>query len=321
MGVFRAMQRNRHVLICLALLAVPALRADVTLRYETKTTFNPALPPQITEAMMKGMNVALPDMFTHQFRNGKIFYTQGKTNLIVNVAKKEITLLDHAGKRCATVPAAQYGDEVARAMPAVPDQAKALLGSMKAHAESAAGGTATIQGMEGDEHIITITVDAPAGQAALPAGPMVRIVMHVWIAKGSEALRVPALREVAGYNMMSMEAINPLATIEKAFQQLPGLGESLASLTKDLLTSSSGSIMLRTQMEMFMPMLAGLTGQAGGDPNASFMQITQELTQISTEPIADSVFDVPPDYKQATVAEIMQAMLPKVSAPANVNQK
>src|SRR5579872_2664410 len=133
------MQRNRHLLICLALLAAPALDADVTLRYETKTVINPSLPPQIAEGMMKTLSVSMPEMYAHQFRNGKIFYTQGKTNLIVDVEKKEITLLDTTGKRYATVPAAQYGDEIARAAPAVPDQAKALLGSMKAHVEALPG--------------------------------------------------------------------------------------------------------------------------------------------------------------------------------------
>lgn len=306
------MQRNSHLLICFALLAVPALRADVTLSYGTKTALNPALPPQIAQTMMKTLNVALPEMFAQQFRNGRIFYTQGKTNLIVDTAKKEITLVDTAGKRYATVPSAQYGDEVAHAMPEVPAQAKALLGAMKVHMETApGGGTATIQGIEAEEHSVTIAIDATAG-GPMPAGPLVRIAMHFWMAKGSEALRVPALREVAGYNIMSMDAVSPLATIETALRQFPGMGDTIAALSKDLATS--GSIMLRSKMEMVVPMLAAMTAQTGGDPNAPFATITEEVSQISTDPIADSVFQVPEGFEQATVAEILKSAVPAIPA-------
>jgi hypothetical protein len=312
------MQRNRHLLICFALLAVPALRADVTLRYETKTTLNPALPPQLTQSMMQGMSMAVPEMSAQQFRNGKVFYSQGKTNLIVDTAKKEITLLDGDGKRYATVPAAQYGDEVKQAVPEVPEQAKALLGSMKMHAEAApAGGTATIQGIEAEEHGLILTLDAPAGQGLPVSGPLARMVIHLWTAKGSEALRVQALREVTGYNLMSIEAINPIATIQKSLQIFPGMADAMTSLMKEM----GNSPMLRMRLDLFMPMMAALTGQTGGDPNAPLAQINMELSQISTDAIADSVFQVPGDYAQSTVADILKAALPKAPAPAGIQQK
>jgi hypothetical protein len=311
------MQRNCHLAICLALVAaVPSLHADVTLRYETRTTLNPSLPPQIAEVMMKSLSMTLPEMSAQQFRNGKLFYSQAKLNLIVDTAKREITMIDSLGRRYATVPADQYGSAISGSMPEVPGQARSMPGSMKIHAESAPGGaTATIQGIQAEDHALVFTIDGPTGQG-LPGGPMVRMTMHMWLAKGSEALRVQALREVSGYNLMAMEALSPVATIQKMFQQFSGMGDAFAGLQKDLI-AGGGSVMLRMQLDMFVPMMAALTGQAASDPNAPFVQITQELAQISTEAVPDSVFQVPDGYQAATVAEILQATTAGIAtAPA-----
>ena len=298
--------KRKYLSLALALLAVPALDADVTLRYETKTTLNPSLPPQIAEAMMKGLSVTLPQMSVQQFRNGKLFYSQAKVNLIVDTAKREITMVDIEGKRYATIPADQYASAVSGSTPELPAQAKSMLGAIKMHAEPAPGGaTATIQGIQAEDHALVITVDGPTGQG-LPGGPMVRMTMHMWLAKGSEALRVQALREVSGYNLMAMEALSPVATIEKMFQQFPGMGDALTGLQKDAM-AGGGSVMLRMQLDMAVPMMAALTGQAGGDPNAPMVQITQELAQMSTEAVADSVFQVPEGYQAATVGEILKS--------------
>jgi len=319
------MQRTCHfsrlkIGLALALLAVPALDADVTLRYETRTTLSPSLPPQIAEVMMKSLSVTLPEMSVQQFRNGKLFYSQAKLNLIVDTAKREITMIDIDGKRYATIPADQYGSAVSGSMPEVPAQAKSMLGSMKMHAEAAPGGaTATIQGIQAEDHALVITMDGPTGQG-LPGGPMVRMTMHMWLAKPSEALRVQALREVSGYNLMAMAALSPVATIEKMFQQFPGMGDALAGMQKDVM-AGGGSVMLRMQLDMVVPMMAALTGQTGGDPDAPMVQITQELAQMSAEAIADSVFQVPEGYQAATVAEILQATTAKVPAPVNVPSK
>ena len=235
---------------------------------------------------MKGLSVSLPGTSVQQFRNGKLFYSQAKLNMIADTTKREITMIDVDGKRYATIPADQYGSAVSSSVPEMPAQVKSMLASMKFHMESVPGGaTATIQGMQAEDHALVMTIDGPGGQG-LPAGPMARMTMHLWIAKGSEALRVEALREVAGYNLMSMEAFSPVATIQKAFQMFPGMGESFAALQKEMV-AAGGSVMLRVQLDLVMPMMAALTNQAGGDPNAPFAQITQELTLVSTEAIQD----------------------------------
>ncbi|MGO9260513.1 MAG: hypothetical protein ACLQU1_30025 [Bryobacteraceae bacterium] len=73
----RHLRLHSTALVSLTLLALPALRGDVTLRYKTKVEVNPNLPQQMTEAMAKSMNASLPPANTQQFKNGKAFYSSG----------------------------------------------------------------------------------------------------------------------------------------------------------------------------------------------------------------------------------------------------
>ncbi len=224
------MQRNIHlqrrIFIFAACVVVPALHADVTLRYESKVSLNPSLPPLMTEPMTKSMSQALPASSTQQYRNGKMFVAVGRFNAIIDLGRREITMLDPSGQRYATVPVEQYADAVAGAIPELPSQAQAMMASMKGHYESKlTGRTETIQGLEAEEREVLMTVDAPSmpglPQGALPPGPMMRMAMHVWTSKGSEALRVGALREIAGYQVLSLDMIDPMASMGNNILDFP----------------------------------------------------------------------------------------------------
>jgi hypothetical protein len=173
-----------------------------------------------------------------------MFYS-GKQTSIIDFTKQEITLLDQAGKRYATVPAEQYGDELARSMPEMPAGGKAAMAEMKGHAESkATGHMATIQGVECEEREIVMTVDLPAMPDG-PAGAMMRMAMHLWTAKASEAARVPAIGELAGYDLFSI-GMDPVTSMAKTFQQVPGFGDALSALMKEV-KSGGASVFLRMQ--------------------------------------------------------------------------
>jgi hypothetical protein len=62
------------------------------------------------------------------------------------------------------------------------------------------GRTQTIQGIEAEEREFLMSVDGPA-MANIPAGPAMNLLMEVWTAKSSETMRVPLVRELAGYNL------------------------------------------------------------------------------------------------------------------------
>ncbi|HTX36214.1 MAG TPA: hypothetical protein VME43_14390 [Bryobacteraceae bacterium] len=303
-------------LIWLTLAAAPALHADVTLHYQTVVELNPNLPPQLTGQMMKSMNVNLPKNEIVQLKNGRMFYSSGNLVSIADFTKHEITLLDPAGKRYATIPADRYADEMARAMPPMNAQSKAAMASMKGHSESrATGRTDTIQGVEGEEHEVTISVDS-AGMPNVPAGPMMRMVMHLWTAKAGEAARVPAIGELTRYDLLSFGGADPVSTMSKAFEQIPGFADTFSAFLKGL-RSGGSPVILRVQMEMFLPMLtalmqqmpAGSTPAGGFDAAGALAHITHEVSSISTDPIADSVYQIPEGYQAVPAADILKDIM------------
>ncbi|HEV3332107.1 MAG TPA: hypothetical protein VG096_14055 [Bryobacteraceae bacterium] len=305
------------ILAALTLLAIPALDADVTLRYKTEIKLNPSLPAQVIEQAMKGMNTAVPKESLLQLKGGKGFSSAGVNSTICDFPKQELTLLDPEGKRYATLPVRQYEEEMAAAMPQMPPEQKAAMAAMKSHVESkATGRTATIQGVEAEEHEVVITVEGPLMPNA-PAGPLVRVVMHLWTAKAGEAVRNQAIREMTGYSLFAVATMNPVASMEKMFQMMPGFADTFTAVYKGL-QSGGTSVILRMQMDMFMPMFGALLKQmpagaspfgASFDPNTAFVQLSQELTEISPAAVPDSVFQVPVGYTSAAAADLIHDII------------
>ncbi len=196
------------------------------------------------------------------------------------------------------------------------------MGAMKGHSQSkATGRTATIQGVEAEEREIVMTVDLPEMPGG-PTGAMMRMVMHLWTAKASEATRVPAIRELAGYKLFSIAGMDPVTSMAKTFQQIPGFGDTMSALMKEL-KSGGTSVFLRTQVEMFMPMMGAMLKQmpgspagAGFDPDAPLVHLTTELAELSTASVSDSVFQVPEGYQSVPAADILKDWVKEKMAQA-----
>ena len=317
------MRRFTYV-CCAALASFALLHADVTLRYKTDVKMNPSLPPAITQQATKGMmNGAMPTDISMQLKGGRGYSSAGATTAIVDFTKQEITLLDKEGKRYATVGVNDFASQIMAAMPAMPDQAKAMMAAMKTHAASkTTGTTTTISGVESEERQLEITIDAPA-MPNMPEGPMMRMVMHIWTAKQSEVMKNPAIRELAGYNLYSYAVMNPVGMMEKMFQQMPGFGDAFTGIVKEL-TSSGTPAVMRMQMEMYVPMIgamlkrdpqtAAMFGNFDGD--SPLMTMTQDVAELSTAAVPDSVFQIPEGYKEAPPTDILKAMFSKATAAA-----
>jgi hypothetical protein len=312
----------RHVrfpyigLICLTLAALPALRADVTLRYKSEVEMNPNLPAQILQSMMKAMDASLPKSQTMQLKQGRLVSETGTVKSITDFSKHEITFMDTAGKRYATMPSDRYADEVAKAMPQMPEEAKNAMGAMKSHVEAkATGKTATIQGVEGEERQIDITMDGPA-MPNIPAGPMMHMVMHLWTAKASEAARVPAVGEMARYDILSVGGADPVSSMAKAFNQLPGFADTFTGIFKEL-RSGGSPVVLRMQIEMYMPLMAALSmaaGNAAGAKDAPMVRLNYDLDEISAAPLPDSLFQIPEGYQSVPAADIIKDLVKEKTA-------
>jgi hypothetical protein len=308
------------------LLAIPVLRADVTLRYKTEVTMNPNLPAQMAGAMagaMKGPGSAAPRESVVRLKGGKGFYTAAGFNSIADFTTQEITLLDASTARYAKLNAGQVGKEMADAMPKMPAEASAAMASMKTDVTPAraTGRTAVIQGVETEEREIVVSITGPA-MPNMPPGPMVRMVMQLWTAKPGEILRVPAIRELTGYSLWSFATMNPAAGIEAIMKQMPGLSDVFEPIMN---ATQKGTTMMRMHTELFMPMMAamlqlmpaaGNTGGASFDPDAPLMQMNLEAVELSTEPVPDSVFLIPEGYQEAVASDVIKGVFAKIQAPA-----
>jgi hypothetical protein len=296
-------------------LTLSVAHADVTLRYKMEIKTNSALPAQIARVM--------PQEIVLRLKGGKGFSTSMGFNSIIDFTTKEMTLLDPAGKRYAKLPYDQYGEEVARAMPEMPAEARAVMPSMKTDVSPArvTGRTAVIQGVEAEEREIAVSVDGPA-MPNMPPGPMVKMVIQLWSAKPGEVLRVPAIRELTGYSLWSYTTMNPAVFMGKAMKQIPGFSDIFDPLMKEMM---KGATVLRVHMEMFMPAMAAMpqrmpagsnTSGASFDPNEPFMQMNQEVAEISTAPVPDSVFQIPEGYQEAPASDLIKDLLAKSQAAA-----
>ena len=296
-------------------LTLSVAHADVTLRYKMEFKTNSALSAQMARVM--------PQETVLRLKGGKGFSTSMGFDSIIDFTTREITLLDTAGKRYAKLPYDQYGEEVARAMPEMPAEARAAMPSMKTDISPArvTGRTAVIQGVEAEEREIVVSVEGPA-MPNMPPGPMVKMVMHLWSAKPGEVMRVPAIRELTGYSLWSYATMNPAASMGKAMKQIPGFADIFEPLMKEMM---KGATVLRVHMDMFMPVMAAMLQRmpagsnpsgASIDPNEPFMQMNQEVAELSAAPVPDSVFQIPEGYQEAPASDLIKGLLAKSQAAA-----
>jgi hypothetical protein len=297
-------------------LTLSVTRADVTLRYKMEVKANPGLSAQMAAGAMSQESVL-------RLKGGKGFSSSVGFNSIVDFAAKEVTILDTTTKRFAKMTSDQFGEEMVRAMPEISAQARASLATMKADVSPArvTGGTAVIQGVEAEEREIGISIEGPA-MPGVPSGPMVRMVVHIWSAKPGEVARVPAIRELTGYSLWSFATMNPAAGMGKMMTQIPGFPGMSEALMKEM---QKAPTVLRMHMDMFMPSMAAMLRQlpaesnplgAGFDSDAPFMQMNQELVEISAETVPDSVFRIPDGYREAPAVDLVKGMFAKSQAAA-----
>jgi hypothetical protein len=310
------MRRNSGLILLVAVLA-PVLRGDATLRYHTDIQTASGvrgMTPEALDGALRGMREMVV-----RIKGNKAYSVQGNLTSIVDLTTQDMTLMDVAHKHFATVPAGQYAQQVKGAIPAIPDQARAALASMKTNLESrSTGRTAAIQGVQSEEHEFVLTMDMalPGGPPA--TGPLMKLVMQVWTAKPEETQRLPALQEFRNYTASASSSLNPVDMIKQILGGLPGMGDSLGSMIGEI--SNQHAMMMRMHAELFMPILAAISKQGGSlppgfDPAAPLMQMTQEVAELSTDPLDDAAFQVPADYQAVSLEEVLRGAMPAPAAP------
>jgi len=305
----------RNKWIAVVVLLAPLLRGDATLRYHTdaKTAAGvPGLPAG------GGPDLAGVRDMVVRIKGNKAYSTQGNLTSIMDLTTQDMTLIDTVHKRFAKVSASQYAEQVKAAIPAMPTEARTALASMKTSVDTrSTGRTATIQGIQSEEHEFVLTMDLPPGGPP-QAGPLMKMLMQIWTAKREEAQRVPALQEFQNYTASATSTMNPMEMVKQVFSALPGLGDSFGSMIAEM--SKSGSMSMRMHTEVTMPFLSAMAQQGvplppGFDPSAPVIQMNQELVELSTDPVDGALFEIPQDYQPAALEEILKGAVAAAAEP------
>jgi TonB family protein len=274
--------------------------ADVTMHSKMDYRLGSFVPAQAAEMMNKQMSAMLGNGVTLRVKGKRSYMSSGPIITIVDGEKNTITLIDPKGKRYATTTISEYADKLKAAMPEIPEAAKQMLANMKFDVKTdKTGKTDTIKGIKAEEMLVT--VDADMGAMTM------KLEMHLWAATPDELARVPALKEIAAYMTSQATGNDPSAMASKMFAQVPGFADKMKEPMEKMMKSSSQAV-LRSEMRMIMPGSAKMMGAT--DPNEPFTDLTTDITELSTDAIPDSVFQVPQGYQEVKIEDLVQMMNP-----------
>lgn len=261
----------------------------------------------------------------------------------MDLSTVEVTLVDPESQSFATLPVKQYEEMFESAFKALPNSPANVKvpESVKVRSESrVTDRTEVIQGVQTQERELTIYHDMPAPDGAGRAGRGFKTLMRVWAAKPEEILRVPGLRELAGFDLWRSYFMNPKGMfqggsrdLEAAFEPLdrdkplalreyiatylPSIAEGIEQAWKE------GTAGWKEEWKEWVAEARKMSAKlAGGlDPSAPISEVTLELTELSSAPIDDAVFRVPEGYKAASAEDLMRKLVrPPVPAPAPPNR-
>jgi hypothetical protein len=297
----------KRILISTATAALLAanLGADVTIRYKTEIE---AAAPVPASDLGKGMSYSM------SMKGAKGLMTGSGMTVIMDLDRQQVTLLDPVHHKYATIPVSEYNDKMVAALPhpdlKMEESTKNLLAGLKTKVESQkTGRTEAIQGVNAEEREITLSMEFPVPQGVKMPDMGMKMVMQIWSAQRGEALRVPAVRELSGFNLFQRYFMNPQDMFKKF--GFPGMSDSFDSLFEEM--TKDQSVVLRTHMAMYMPGMSALLAQSGqtatAAPNAPFMEMSHEVEELSTKPVEASLFDIPKDYEAAPFEDVLKGSM------------
>lgn len=288
------MALSRRLIVTL-LLAPSAASGDATIRYKNSQKMAMPIPGQS------------PDSTSVTYMKGdKGAIVSSAQTMIADFTKQTVTIVDTKRRKYTVIPVAEYGAKMASAMPGMP--ASAALGSMKMKCESKDAGPAeAIQGVQTTEldQTCSMEITLPSGLQAAVGNMGMHFTTRTWFAAPSEKLRVPALWQLSGFELWQRYFINPGEMLEK---MIPG---GMAEILKG--QPKNPSAVLRQTMEMYGPSIPGMNT----DPNTPMMKMTQEVVELSTAPLADSLFETPSDYTAVDFGDLWNGITQSLLHPAD----
>ena len=291
-------------LVC-GLLTSHLLLADVTMRSKMDYKLGSFVPAAAAEQMNKQMGDMLANGIVLRIKGTRSMTSSGPLTVVSDREKGTITLVDPKGKRYANATLSDYADKLKAAIPQIPDAAKQMFENMKFDVKTdKTGKTDVIKGIKAEEMLIHLSMDMPGPMAGAMA---MKMEMHMWAATKEELERVPALKELAAYLSAQAAGADPSSVANKIFAGIPGVGDKLKAPMDAMMKASSQAI-LRTEIKMVMPGSAKMMGAT--NPEEPFTDMTTDLVELSTNPIPDSVFQVPAGFQEAKLEELVGMLAP-----------
>src|SRR6266853_6607731 len=306
----------RIIASLLFLLVCQPSRADLTLRQSFDVKFGSLLPPDAVEAVNQQLaSSGFPSEVVTRVKGEKVSSTFGSVTSIIDCSTDQMTLLNPAAKKYATVPMADYPGTLAVSQlnsPAIQKMFQDLKFDVQTNKT---GRTGMLNGIRAEEFEMTLSFELP-GSHQTPAG--FKMVLQQWIASPEESNRIPAIEEFAGYSARVQNKMNSYDVMQKVFAQLPGLGDKLRGPLEEL-RKTNGSLVLKMHMAGYMPAVAqmfqkmqkeGTPVPAGVDPDAPLFEISMNLAELSTGSVPDAAFLAPADYETAPLEEMLKSAMP-----------
>jgi len=325
-------------LVALLLLSPAALlHADTTIRFKMNMKFAEGLPPAATEQIAKNQKTQFPRETVVEIKGDKGYSNTGRTISLMDLTKQQITIVDPDHKLFATVYIKDFPGTMSAAttLPSMPPAAQKFLESIKSDfSMQKTGKTDAILGIQAEETEWTISLQMvipaglPPGLGTLKPGDtitLMKMVMRIWTPLPAEVTRVPALAEFAAHSWKQLSA-DPATSMQQMLPNFPGLSDGLAKMAQGMSTTTGPA--LRTHVELYIPVLAQLGGLMQGrarppilgtyDPSTPFVETDNEVVEISTAAVDDSVFEIPSDYQPATLSDLLKASRPAPPVPSPV---
>jgi TonB family protein len=300
------MSRSKFAPI-LALLAAQAAPADVTIRYQFEFKMGPAIPAAAADAVRQQVGGMLGNGMLVRVKGQRCLSSFGPFTSIVDGRAGQVTLISPASKQFATVPAANYFDQVL-GQQQIPADALAALRNLKLDVKAAkTGRTETIRGFQAEDTLINAVLEMPN-----PTGPGIAIHFDVdeWFASEGQAGWAALQKEISGCSAALGGSTDPGAMIEKLLQQFAGGSGQFSDAIKALADPSRASA-LRVHAAVSVPALVQLMPPQPGappvDPNAPLVEMNLNVTELSADPVADEEFQVPAGYQEVPLQELTKA--------------
>ena len=256
------------------------------MRYASRLRVGSSVPSAEAEKLKAEMDAMMLDMTAHM-KGDRVRFSVGRLEVFKDYAKNTITVLDQTNRRVATASMAEYAADVAVAQD--PPDSDAEDGSKTDVKLEKATRKSPVLSIPTEERVLVMSIKTPD----FPE-PGVHLEIHFWLANVQKMKKTPAREELALYFKRTGTDMIGTGMI-KQFTSIPGLRKKMQPLAK-MLTSGNP---IQFRLALYYP------GMSTFEPS---FELGWELTELTTDPISDTVFEVPADCETVSIKEILAAI-------------